>query len=648
MIRARTETKKTACNRDCPDVCSIVATVEDGRVTKLAGDHDDPITRGFLCERTNQFLHRQYSADRLTTPLLRKDGKLTAVSWDEALDFTARRLLAIRAESGPGAILNYRSGGSLGLLKSMVDEVFELFGPVAKKVGDICNGSGEAAQEADFGVSESSAIEDILNSKLIVLWGKNPHTSGPHLLPILRQAKERGITIVGFDPVRTKAATLCDHFLTPQPGGDYALAMGLARYLFDTGGIDPAVESYTENFAAYRRLVHDAGVSEWAIEADVPADEIKRIGELFLRSRPVSIQIGWGMARRRNGGAIVRAIDALAAVSGNIGVPGGGASYYYGRRTAFDRILPGKALPPARTFIEPLLGEEILRADPPLRALIVTAGNPVTMLPDSEVVRRAVRGLELSIVIDTHPTDTTDVATVVLPTLTLLEDSDLLGAYGNHYLRVSEPVTAPPEGPRHEVAILQDLADRLGVGAPLKGALDDMKRRMMGRLEAAGVTLDRLKAGPVKNPFAAPVLFAGRIFPTPSKKARLMTVHAKPPIRLRPDMPLLLMAASTPKSQSSQWSVDPGPGLPEVRVHPRSAAGIASGDAAVIESARGRLEVIVVHDAAVRPDIALMAKGGMLRQGRCANGIVAATLTDLGQGCAYYDEPVRLVRRSDG
>src|SRR5256885_7100786 len=104
------EIRKTVCNRDCPDACSVVAHIEDGRVVALGGAPSHPVTNGFLCWRTNNFLPLQYSPERLTSPLLR--GK--PVSWDEALDFAARELLRIRAESGPAAIFHYRSGGGPG------------------------------------------------------------------------------------------------------------------------------------------------------------------------------------------------------------------------------------------------------------------------------------------------------------------------------------------------------------------------------------------------------------------------------------------------------------------------------------------------------------------------------------------------------
>ncbi len=149
-----TETLRTVCNRDCPDACGLIATVEDGRLVRLGGDPAHPVTRGFLCSRTSQFPARQNSPDRLTVPLLRDGDAFRPVSFEEAIAFAAERLLAIRAESGPASVLHYRSGGSLGMVQSVVDLFFEAFGPVTVKRGDICSGAGDAAQEADFGEEE--------------------------------------------------------------------------------------------------------------------------------------------------------------------------------------------------------------------------------------------------------------------------------------------------------------------------------------------------------------------------------------------------------------------------------------------------------------------------------------------------------------
>src|SRR5438093_3302604 len=135
------EIRKTVCNRDCPDACSIVATVEDGKVTRIRGDREHPVTRGFLCYRTSLYLSTQYAPDRLTTPLLRTNGRFKPVSWDEALDLAADRLTSIRRESAPAAIFHYRSGGSLGLTTHLCDYLSDPCGPVTAQRGASCSGA---------------------------------------------------------------------------------------------------------------------------------------------------------------------------------------------------------------------------------------------------------------------------------------------------------------------------------------------------------------------------------------------------------------------------------------------------------------------------------------------------------------------------
>jgi anaerobic selenocysteine-containing dehydrogenase len=654
-----TETHRTTCNRDCPDACTLLVTVEDGRPTLLRGDPDDPVTQGFLCERTSRFLDRQADPARFLSPMLRRDGlgsPLEPIGWDEALDLAAARLSAVREASGPAAILHYRSGGSLGLLKHVADRLFEQFGPVTIKRGDICSGPSDTAQETDFGISESSDLFDIVHSRTILLWGKNVHATSVHLLPVLRKARAAGAVLVGIDPVRTRAAEMCALFLQPRPGADAALAMGIARWLYDHDATDERAPALCEHYDAYRRLVHARTVEAWAAEADVPAADLARAAELYGTRRPAAILAGWGLGRRRNGSSTTRAIDALGALTGQLGVRGGGVSANFRRRVAFDLSFV-RGIPAApRTFAESRLGPEILAAaDPPVRAIWVTAGNPVAMLPESGTVQRAFAASAFNVVVDTHPTDTTDVAHLVLPTLTLLEDSDVLGAYGNHWIRVSEPALAAPgarapldpesPGPRHELHILQGLARRLGLERELAGSIDDWKRRLLARLEPAGVGLERLREGPTRNPFAAELLFEGGRVATPSGRTQLLAHVPLPPPRTTAEWPLTLLATSTPKAQSSQWSVPVPPGPPDVRVHPDAAAGIADGARAVLESRVASLPVVVRHDATLRRDVALMAKGGMLRDGRCANLLVAAVETDAGGGAAYYDELVRLKRQ---
>jgi anaerobic selenocysteine-containing dehydrogenase len=641
------EQRRTTCNRDCPDACSIIATIEDGKITRLAGDPEHPVTRGFLCYRTSHYLPTQYSPDRLLSPMLRQaNGEFAPIGWDEALDLCASRLRQIRDESGPAAILHYRSGGSLGLLKHLSDYFFEKFGPVTIKRGDICSGAGDAAQLADFGDEDAHDLFDLVQAKSILIWGKNVHVSSPHTLPVLREAKKRGAHIVLVDPVHHQTATLAHDYVQPRPAGDFALAMAVARLLFENGWIDPDASAFCDHLEEFRALALSRSVEAWCTDADVAVARARHLAKCLGPGKPCAILVGWGMARRMSGGAIVRALDALSAISGNIGIGGGGVSYYHKRRGAFHLdFIRGKAAAP-RTLCEPLLGQEILAAkDPPVRAVWVTAANPVAMLPDSMKTAEALRTREFVVVVDAFLTDTARLAHLVLPTTTLLEEDDLLGAYGHHYLATARPVVAPPAGVKTDLEIAQALAERLGLADVMAGTPREWKERMVApRLGRQGVTVDRLDAGAVKNPFAAKVLFADRKFKTQSGRIHLMTTPppAEAVAGARPDYPLWLMSLSTEDSQSSQWASKPEGILP-VTVHPEASAGIADGGLGRLESALGALDVRVVYDAKQRRDVAIVPKGGHLSDGRCPNVLVRAATTDMGEGAALYDERVRLV-----
>jgi len=617
-----------------------VATVEDGRVTKLQGDKQHPITRGFLCRRTSQFLELQYSPQRLTTPLVRRGGELEPATWDEALDLVAERLVAIRAESGPAAIFHYRSAGAMGFVKHVTSYFFEQFGPVTDRCGDICSGAGEWAQTADFGDFEVSDPSDLAHAKQIIVWGRNVYVSWPHQLPVLREARERGAGLVLVDPVHHRTAELCERHWQPRPGGDFALAMATARLLFERGWTATDAARWCDHLDGFRALALGHTVAAWCAEAGAPGDAADDLAHR-LHDAPATILVGWGMGRRGNGAGIVRALDALGAITGNIGVPGAGVAYESRRRRPFDlSLIRGNA---PRTISEPLLGEQILAAsDPPIRAVWVTAGNPVAMLPDSGTIARALASRELVVVVDAFLTDTAACAHVVLPTTTLLEDDDVLGSYGHHHIGVSTPVVPRPPNVRSDLEIIQSLAARVGLADVVAGDARAWKRRWLGKLEAHGVTLEHLETnGPIRHPFATERAFDGRRFTTPTGRANLMTSAPPPPTLPTGEFPLVLLSLSTDKAQASQWA-RPLAGPLEVTVHPLAAAGIAHGALARLESAIAAIPVRVLHDPAQRTDVALVAKGGRFGAGRSANALIRARHTDHGEGAALHDELVRL------
>lgn len=634
---------RTTCNRDCPDACGILATVVDGRVTKLQGDPDHPVTQGFLCYRTSRFLERQYDPQRITTPLVRRGEGFEPLAWEAAFDLIAATLQRVRAESGPAAILNYRSGGSLGLLKLLTDYFFERFGPVTLKSGDICSGAGEAAQELDFGECDSHDLFDLRQSRSVVLWGKNPFVSNVHLLPLLREARGRGARVIQIDPVRHRGADLADLYLQPRPGGDIALAYGVARRLFDDGGVDAQATEYCDHLDALRERCGMRSVADWAALADVSVDGIDSVAAA-LADRPAAILVGWGMQRRTHGSAAVRMLDALGAISGNLGIPGGGVSFYFKRRGAFDTsFIRGLAAAP-RAIPDPLLGPGILAArDPQIRFVWISNANPVAMLPESDTVARALASREMTVVVDSFMTDSARAAHLVLPTTTMLEDDDVVGAFGHHWLGGVRPVVPPPPGVRSDLEIIQALAARVGLGDELAGSAREWQRRLLRRVEPQGVDVERLDREAARNPEAPPVLFAERRFATSSGRVNLVHDAEPEPPRPTAERPLLLMALSTERAQGSQWRAERQEGAAQATLHPAAASGFAEGETVRLESELGWIPVVLRFDARQRRDVVLMDKGGWHARRRAANALVPARATDAGGGAVYHDTAVRLL-----
>jgi anaerobic selenocysteine-containing dehydrogenase len=637
-------TVRTACTRDCPDACQILATVEDGKITKLKGDPAHPITRGFLCYRTDHYLERQqYSPERLTRPLIRKNGVLEPASWDEALDLVAQKLREAKAQHGAESVFHYQSGGSLGMMKQLNRHFFEHFGPVTQKLGDICSGAGDAAQLTDMGREDAHDLDDLQNSRAIVLWGKNVSETGVHLIPHLKAARARGVPIIQIDPVHNaQTLKLSDRHYAPAPGSDGFLALGVARVLLDEGWADPDAASWCDHFEEFTALARRHSVEEWAALSDLRVADVRAIAELYGRNKPAALFVGWGLARRIHGSATVRLLDALGALSGNLGRPGGGVSYYFQRRGGFDSSFIRKPENEgARGLWEALLGEELLRANPRVRVAVLDNGNPVSQLPDSKKVAQGLSSVDFLVVLDPFLTDTAELAHVVLPTTTMLEEHDVVGAYGHHYVQLAQPVVAPPEGVLSDLAIYQALADRLGFGEAMKGSAESWIERFLAPMAKHGVTREALLKTGLRKPEAPRVLYEDRRFPTPTGRFQLITEFADAPPALEAGYPLHLLSISTYRNQSSQIPQADQREPPPITLHPDAAPGHEDGSLARLVSPIGAVTVRLRFDPKQRRDVVIYSKGRWGKLGG-PNSLIRARMTDAGGGAAYYDQGVRI------
>ena len=636
---------RTTCTRDCPDACGLIATVDAGQVVKLEGDPEHPITNGFLCYRTgSKYLRRHAAADRLTSPLLRNGNGFEPIAWDDALDRIARMLEKLEQESGPAALLHVQGGGSLGLLKRLNQLFFRAFG-ASETRGSLCDGAGYRACELDFGTPQSNAWSETVKARGVLVWGRDVASSSPHSVPFLKQAGQAGAEIILIDPRPHSGKRLADRFLQPRQGGDSALALGAARVVLDEGLEDPDVGAYAENLPAFAELVRSRSLAEWAAEADLPVAALIDLAHFMKERAPVTGLVGWGLQRRINGATQLRAVHALFALTGNLGRSGAGPSYINPRSAPFDlsRVtkLAGKV---PRTLLLPLLGEEITRArDPEIRAVMIDNANPVASNPDSEATRRALESREFVVVIDAFMTDTARAADLVLPCTQMLEEDDLVGSYGHHYVSASSAVVERLEGTRTDLEIYQQLAERLGFGELLAGSAAEWIDRLATSLKSGGLTPSLLRDGAAVPGGVPLIAYEGRRFPTPSGRMRFLEEHRSGSAP-DPQYPLQLLAGSTQRWQTSQLSAEEeeAEGPLTATLHPESAGGIVDGGLARLTSRLGSLTVRLRHDAEYRRDSVFVPRARSHARGRCINSLIRARLTDIGEGCAYLDEHVRI------
>ena len=312
------------------------------------------------------------------------------MSWDEALDVATETLDRVRRESGAAAILHVQGGGSLGMLKNLNGAFSRLLGATETR-GDVCDAAGAWACEQDFGAVDANDLEDLVNARGVVLWGKNVTASSPHSASFVKDARKRGAEVVLVDPLPHRTLSMADRFVQPRPGGDAALALGVARVVLDEGWAAPDLDAFTERRAEYEALVRSRDVAGWAGEADVPVADLAWLARFFAERAPVTTLLGWGMQRRVNGATQVRAVNALHALTGNLGRPGAGASFSTPRRAPFD-LSAKEALADRvpRTLRVARLADDMLAADdPPVRAVLIDNMNPVATNPDAEKTRRA-------------------------------------------------------------------------------------------------------------------------------------------------------------------------------------------------------------------------------------------------------------------
>ncbi len=679
-----------ACPHDCPDTCALETYVdEQGQAVSIHGRADHPVTRGWLCAKVNRYLERVYHPERLLYPLRRVgpkgSGQFARISWDEALAEIAERWQDIIARYGAECILPYSYAGTLGLLQGTVtnSRFWNRLGACNLKRA-ICGYAAEEAVQLTIGGRLASSPEDMLQSKYILIWGSNPASTSPHIMPFLRQAQRNGTKVVVIDPIRTLTARSADQFIQPYPGTDAALALAMMHVMVTEDLHKPGwIAQHTVGWEQLRERILQYSPERASQITGLDSETIFDLARSYASASPALLRISDGINRHTNGGQTVRALACLPAIAGYYGLPGGGLMYSTSDWMSWDKDAVthrnDPACPPVpRTLNMNRLGAILTgEADPAIYSLYVFNGNPAASTPNAgKVAEGLLRDDLFTVVHDLFETDTARYADIVLPATSQLEHVDLHKPYGHLSLQYNAPAIAPQGEARSNWDVMRSLAAAMGFQEPwLSSDAQTVIREVLEATAAhqpllQGITHERLLAEgtiPLNIPADARVPFADGLFRTPSGKVELYSAQAlvkgydplpgwEPEVESKitisttsisseTDQRLPLVCSAAHHFISSTFGnherLKAKEGSPTLRIHPDDAAmrGIRSGQLVRVSNERGWCRLIADVTEDVRPGVLATATVWWPRHSpdqRNINWTTSDRLADFNGGSTFY------------
>jgi len=665
----------------------MLAFVRDGKIVRVAGDPDHPVTRGAICGKAARYVERIYSPDRVLYPQRRVgpkgSGQFERVSWDQALDTIAERLHGVVRDHGAEAILPYSFAGTMGItsIASMDRRFFHKLG-ASRLARTVCSVAGNVGYDYTIGGKLGTDPETTDRARYIIAWGSNLVSVNMHQMSYVRKAQRAGATFVHIDVHRNRTTAFADRFVQLRPGTDAALALGMMHVIVRDGLYDAQyVAAHTLGFEELAERVAEYPPDRVERISGVPAETVETLAREYATTRPAFIRIGNGLQHHDNGGMAVRTIACLPGLVGAWRDVGGGAMKSNGGYAAMNDaaltrpdLLSGRRV---RMVNMNQLGHALTELDdPPVKAMIVYNSNPAVIAPDQG---RVITGLEredlFTVVHEQMLTDTARYADILLPATTHFEQADLYSSYWHLYLALAEPAIEPLGEAKPNVEFFALLAKRMGfsdacfdddVDALVSQALDNP-----GNPFLEGITLERLKEGqPVRLNVEQPhPAFADGQFPTPSGKIELysdqMLADGHDPLPTHiplteggdgehvPDGPYPLIFVTPPNHffLNSTYSNMPSnirsEQEPRLEIHPTDASsrGIGDGDTVRVFNDRGDVQLTASLTDAVQPGVVVSRGlwwGKHSPGGRGVNATTPQRLADMGGGATFFSNLVEV------
>ncbi|MFD2370393.1 molybdopterin-dependent oxidoreductase [Brevibacillus sp. GCM10020057] len=665
----------SVCSLDCPDQCGLLVHKKDGRIVKIEGDPNHPVTQGSICNKVRNMAERIYDAKRLAYPMKRVgakgEGKFERISWEEAIETITSRWKQLIAEYGPESILPYSFYGNMGRLnaETMDHRLFHRLG-ASRLDRTICNAAGSVGYSFTMGGAYGTDPEETVHTKLFIMWGINAVSTNMHQVMLAEKARKQGAKIVVIDVHKNQTGRWADWFIPVLPGTDTALALGMMHVLFAEGMVDTDfLEKYTVGHEQLREHVRQYDPVTVSAITGVPADDICRLARLYGQTSPSLVRIGNGLQHHDNGGMSVRTIACLPALTGQWLVPGGGAmkgnkGFLEHNKHALQRpdVLADKN---TRRINMNLIGNALLTLDPPIRSLYVYGCNPALVAPEGNKVREGLRREDLfTVVHDLFMTETAKYADIVLPATSAFENTDFYTSYWHHYMQVQKPVIEPYKESKSNVDVFRLLAKGMGYEDEMfDDTEEDMIRQALDCPANPYLRTISYEALMEKNYVKAGVTPAFiENLPTPSGKIELYSRQMEKlgypplptytPLVVESDYPFLYVPGpnhnflnSTFSNNAKHVQMEKFPRL-FMNVADAKSAGIADGDAVRVWNDRGEIELTASVGESVLPGVVvsqgLWADTDEAGAKRFVNALTPDRIADMGGGATFFSGRVNV------
>ncbi|WP_046226904.1 molybdopterin-dependent oxidoreductase [Paenibacillus dauci] len=464
---------KTVCSLDCPDQCGLLVHKQNGKITKIAGDPEHPVTRGNICNKVRHMAERIYDEQRLTQPLKRVGPKgsrqFEPITWDEAIETITSHWKSLITEHGPESILPYSFYGNMGNINAEgMDRRFFYRLGASQIERTICTAAGGAGFKYTMGGSIGTDPEDTVHTRLFILWGINAVSTNMHQITLAQQARKQGAKIVVIDVHRNQTGRMADWFIPILPGTDTALALGLMHILFAENRVDEHfLHNYTVGHEELREHVQSYDPVTVSGITGVPVDDIYKLARMYSETSPAMIRIGNGLQHHDNGGMNTRAITCLSVLTGQWLVRGGGAirsnsAYLAHNAAALQRpdLLQNRN---TRSFNMNQLGRALTDTQPPVHSLYVYSCNPAVVAPRAAQVRQGLEREDLfTVVHDLFLTETAAYADIILPATSSFENLDFYTSYWHHYMQLGQPIIEAYGQSKSNTEVFRLLAAAMG------------------------------------------------------------------------------------------------------------------------------------------------------------------------------------------